>query len=440
VTTEAATEYDVPQLGDLVRQYRVRIGLTQRALSDLSMVSVRTIRNLELGRAKRPRQDTIALIANGLRLGPRARAELIAASGQSDWAVKRAYDMDPPGPPNAHGVLLGRESEVSALVAELTRSADGLVNLVNLVGLAGVGKTRLAMEVARRLHAENGYPVLWFSFSDNVAGRKLTVPGALADIVRGCVTELFESDADCGGIAEFLELVEDGPALLVVDDTANRVPRAHGLNRLANACPDLRLLTTSDTTYGIPGERQFMLCPLTSMEACTRLFLSSALHGQPTSAPSDSQDDIALVTEICQLLDGLPLAIQGAASWMVVYDLATLRDCLRASPASLLSHAAGIGAAGHLSGTAGGDDSSRLIRALRRSMRSLPAESAALLAALLERGNDFGLEEVIALTGLSLSDCARLVHDLLVRGMVRLSADRNRRFEMLNLVRAFQLT
>ena len=54
--------YDVPQLGDLVRHYRVRIGLTQRALSDLSTVSVRTIRDLELGHAKRPRQDTIALI------------------------------------------------------------------------------------------------------------------------------------------------------------------------------------------------------------------------------------------------------------------------------------------------------------------------------------------------------------------------------------------
>jgi len=426
--------YDVPQLGDLVRHYRVRIGLTQRALSDLSTVSVRTIRDLELGHAKRPRQDTIALIANGLRLGPRARAELIAASGRIDWAVKTAYVMDPPGPPKACGALLGRESEVSALTAELTRSADGLVNLV---GLAGVGKTRLAMEVARRLHVENGFPVLWFSF--DAAERKPAASGALADIVRSCATELFEADVGRGGMAELLELVEDGPALLVIDDTANRVPRAPGLKRLADACPDLRVLTTSDVTYGIPGERQFMLSPLTSMQACARLFLSSAQHGQPASVPGDSEGDIALVTEICQLLDGLPLAIEGAASWMAVYDLATLRDCLRASPASLLRHAAGIGAAGHLRAAPGTDDNSRLIGALRRSLLSLPAGNAALLAALLERGNDFGLEEVTALTGRSLPDCARLIRDLLVCGVVRLSDDRNRRFEVLNLVRAFQL-
>jgi transcriptional regulator with XRE-family HTH domain len=152
MTTEVAMEYDVPQFGDLVRQHRVRIGLTQRALSDLSTVSVRTIRDLELGRAKRPRQETIALIADGLRLGPQARAALITATGRSDWAVKTAYGMNPPGPPKAQSALVGRESEVSALADELTRSADGLVNMV---GLAGVGKTRLALEVARRLHVEH---------------------------------------------------------------------------------------------------------------------------------------------------------------------------------------------------------------------------------------------------------------------------------------------
>ncbi|MEU0991527.1 helix-turn-helix domain-containing protein, partial [Streptomyces sp. NPDC005953] len=60
------------QVGALIRAHRLRIGLTQRELADLSTISVRAIRDLEHGRATRPRTDTVRLMADALRLGPRA--------------------------------------------------------------------------------------------------------------------------------------------------------------------------------------------------------------------------------------------------------------------------------------------------------------------------------------------------------------------------------
>lgn len=63
-------------IGTLIRGHRLRIGLTQQELADLSTISVRAIRDLEKGKAQRPRPDTIRLIADGLRLGPRARTAL----------------------------------------------------------------------------------------------------------------------------------------------------------------------------------------------------------------------------------------------------------------------------------------------------------------------------------------------------------------------------
>lgn len=182
---------DIGLFGRLVRGHRDRIGLTQRELADLSTISVRAIRDLEQGRATRPRHATVRLIADGLRLGPRARADLEAAArqGRYGWALKAGYDATPMVPPAALDVLMGRESEAAALTAEL---ASGTERLVNVMGLSGVGKTRLALEVAARLHSGSGFPVLWAAFAGPpVAYRQQSGPEGLAALVAGCADALF---------------------------------------------------------------------------------------------------------------------------------------------------------------------------------------------------------------------------------------------------------
>ncbi|MEU0951694.1 helix-turn-helix domain-containing protein [Streptomyces niveus] len=462
------TTDDSGLFGRLVRGHRDRVGLTQRELADLSTISVRAIRDLEQGRATRPRHATVRLIADGLRLGPRSRADLEAAArqGQNCWALKAGYDAAPTAPPVALDTLMGRESEAAALTAEL---ASGTERLVNVMGLNGVGKTRLALEVAARLHSGSGFPVLWAAFAGPpVAYRQQSGPDGLAALITGCADALFgpagarppasgTPDGTTEGTTEvitdgtdrhadvtaFAELVADRPALLVVDGALTDRPDTDGIDRLLRDCPELRILVTSEGPYGVAGERTFLLGPLEAPAGAqeytpdslgripaVRLFLDQLRRTRPEYALT--QDDVPAVADVCRRLDGLPSALRAAASWLVVYDLATLRQCLEDDLASLLVH------------LAGDDEGARFQEALRRRVARLPADGRALLARLCDGerdggDGDFELADVAALTGRSLPECGRMVRDLLLSGTARPSYRLGRsRFQVFHLVRAFQ--
>src|SRR3954453_12771784 len=119
--------------GELLRTLRTRRGLTQRHLADLSTISVRAIRDLESGRACRPRPDTVRLIADGLCL---------RGAGRSEFEQTSRADHETEPLPAPLGLMLGRDTEQAQLRALL---ASGAQRLVTLTGLAGPGKSRLAM-------------------------------------------------------------------------------------------------------------------------------------------------------------------------------------------------------------------------------------------------------------------------------------------------------
>lgn len=439
MSIDVGTSEDVPQFGLLVRQHRTRIGLTQRELADFSTVSVRAIRDLEQGRARRPRQDTVRLIADGLRLGLRARADLETAAnqGRTSWAVKAGYEADPPTPPLATDVLLGRETETATITEELSSGAE---RLVTIVGVDGVGRTRLAQEVATRLHTAERIPVLWNAVTPDPATHR---PGGdrLDALVRAAVGQLLGTGDGTGAddLAAFVETVADRPPLLVVDGATGADTHPGHVTRLLRDCPGLRILVTADRPLDVPGERPFLLTPLAVPDEeeqldplalrqvpAVRLFLERARRVRPDFAPTDT--DTALAADICRRLDGLPLALQAAASWLVVYNIPTLHQCLHGDPAELLHH---------LAGAEGGI---RLRADLDRRLTGLPAADRALLAALCARGDDFGLPDVMTLTGRSLPDSGRAVRDLVLHGLVRPSYTAGQsRFRIPHLVRAVHL-
>jgi transcriptional regulator with XRE-family HTH domain len=458
MSVDIAVIEEVPQFGRLVRQHRNRIGLTQRELADFSTISVRAIRDLEQGRARQPRHATVRLIADGLRLGPRARTVLETAANESrtSWALKAGYDAEPPAPPTAPRAIMGRDAVAALLEEELSSGAE---RLVTVVGLGGVGKTRLALEVAARLHARVRFPVLWFAFPGGDPERESTPeyrsphgPDGLSALVRTCVEDVFGGmqtppqpvpavrgrDHDTGVLAE---LVGDRPALLVVDGVpAECEPRFDRFARLLQECPELRVMITAERPFAIPGERLLVLSPLAapipqdgqdpqalSRTPAVRLFLDEVRRIRPDYVPAPC--DVSLVADICRRLDALPAAVRAAASWLVVYDLETLHRCLAGDPAGLL---------GHLAGAEGGF---QVREALDRRVRGLSDADAALLAGLCETGGGFDLDDVVALTGLSLPDCGRALRRLLLSGLV--SGDPGEgggrsRFRVLNLVRAIK--
>ncbi|MFC8364227.1 helix-turn-helix domain-containing protein [Streptomyces griseorubiginosus] len=425
-----------PQFGVLMRRHRLRIGLTQRELADLSTISVRAIRDLEQGRATRPRTDTVRLISDGLRLGPKARADLESAAhqGRRSAALHERFVTEPPTPPRATHPLFGRDAEAQVLSEEL---ASGAERLVCLVGLSGVGKTRLALEVAARLHREAGLPVLWHALPDAAREYRSEPCGEeFADLVHALVNHLLATaDTDP---APFLELVGDRPAVLMVDGAGDRL-RTDRVTRLLHACPQLRVLVTSGRPSDVAGERVFLLNPLTTPDdadgsaatstqdvartPAVQLFLSQVRRSQPEFV-LDAHTAHA-VADICRRLDGLPLALRAAADWLVVYDVDTLRECLASDPGALLDHLTDA------------REGARLRACLERGLRGLVPGRHDLLDAVCAGNGEFGLEDVMALTGRTLPECARLVRDLLLRGVVRpLHRPGRSRFQVLQLVRA----
>jgi len=427
MSIDVRTDEDVPLFGLLVRQHRIRIGLTQRELADFSTISVRAIRDLEQGRARRPRQDTVRLIADGLRLGPRARADLESAAGEgrTSWAVKADYEADPPAPPFAVDVQLGREPETAVILDEL---ATGAERLVSIVGIDGVGRTRLALEVATRLHTADRTPVLWCPTTGPAGGDRLST------LVRAAVDQLLGAGSGTDDITALVETVADRPPLLVLDGVQD-VAQPGRLAGLLRDCPGLRMLVTAAYPLGVPGERPFLLNPLTvpaegeSSEEhapAVRLFMERARRVRSEVSPDAVE--AGLIADICRRLDGVPRALHAAASWLVVYDIATLHRCLHDDPATLLHHLAGP------------DGGASLRDTLDRRLTGLPAAERELLDALCTRAETFDLAEVMTLTGRSLPDSGRAVRALVLHGLIRPTyAAGQSRFRILHLVRAARL-
>ncbi|USX53645.1 helix-turn-helix domain-containing protein [Lentzea sp. HUAS12] len=347
MATPPALDPGLPPFALLLRRHRSRVGLTQRELADLSTVSVRAIRDLEQGRALRPRPDTVRLIAEGLRLGSRARHDLEVAA---DPDRRAEVDSAAAVPPTSLAAQVGRDVETGALAAELA----GGCRLATVVGLPGVGKTRFAAAVAEVLHAR--MPVLW-------AGADST---PLRDArLAGLVTAWSTAVRTGGRVDDDLAEVIGARSALVVLDGVDGPVRGDGVLRLLADCPGVRVLITAPAPCGLAGERVFLLSGLEPADAA-RLLLAEQ-HG-----PVDAVE----VDRLCQALDGVPAALAAVGSWLSVYPLSELAAT---DPACLL------------------DDV--LVRALagaaapyRRFLEDLPprfgpsADTGRLLRDLLQRG------------------------------------------------------
>ncbi|MGW7103185.1 helix-turn-helix domain-containing protein [Streptomyces sp. NPDC054838] len=424
------------QVGSLIRAHRLRIGLTQRELADLSTISVRAIRDLEQGKARRPRPDTVRLMADALRLGPRARTALEAAAQQGRTGGHGP--AEPPAPPTALHAIVGRDAEITVITGEL---ATGTERLVHLVGLTGMGKTRLALEVADRLHA-TGMPVLWHAFQGASADHLGPDEGPWSARVAAAVSALCPTApgaaADSAGdpVAGLVELLGEQPALLVLDGAPAGAPRFERLTGLLRSCPGLRLLVTSDQPWRTPGERIFLLSPLevpaedtgdgdgTAAPAAVQVFLGHLRRVRPEFVPGPA--DLRCAARVCRGLDGHPGALAAAASWLVVCDLPALCRSLDADPTALLDH------------LGGGEGAEDFRRALRLRLDRLPADASALLDALCaDPAAEYELADITALTGRSLPECGRTLRELLLSGAVRATHEGGgSRFRVLGLVRA----
>ena len=207
--------------------------------------------------------------------------------------------------------LLGRERELADL-AELVRAN----RVVTMTGTGGVGKTRLAIELAHRLAPELPDGAALVGFADVAdAADFLPALGAALDVKEA------EERSVIDGIATF---VGDRSMLLVLDNLEQIVDAAPDVAALITRCPGLKLLVTSRIPLRIAAERLYPVEPLPAPDAVA-LFTTRAEAASPGFSGEDHSEAVA---EICRRLDGLPLALELAAARVRLLGAEGLRDRL----------------------------------------------------------------------------------------------------------------
>lgn len=213
--------------------------------------------------------------------------------------------------------FVGRQDDVAGVCAALDAH-----RLVTLTGVGGVGKTRLATEVAAGLSRESSDEVWLIDLA--LIDDPADVPGAVADVLRLPYRPETSLTKD---VATALA----GRGVLLVFDNCEHVLDA--VSRLIEALvaysADIKVLATSRERLGVAGERLWRVDPLgTGPDAAgPALFRDRAQEVTP-GISLESADECAAMTEICRRVDGIPLAIELAAARLVSMTLTELRDRL----------------------------------------------------------------------------------------------------------------
>ncbi len=210
--------------------------------------------------------------------------------------------------------FVGRDAQLTQLRELLAQN-----RVVTLTGAGGVGKTRLAIQVATQLAGELSGGVWYVDLAP------ITEPGLAAVTVAralGLPDQPGRSTMD-----SLLRFVRDRQMLVVLDNCEHLLDASAELVvTLLSAAPRLTLLATSREALGVAGELNWRVPSLSLVDEATELFADRARHARPGFSLTD--DNAAAVTEICARLDGVPLAIELAAARVRSLSLAEILDSL----------------------------------------------------------------------------------------------------------------
>jgi predicted ATPase/DNA-binding XRE family transcriptional regulator len=289
---------------ELLREQRRAAGFSQEELADRAGVSVAAVGSLERGIRRAPHRDTVRALADALRMSEPVRKQFEEAAARARGRQPRNIS----GLPASLTSFVERNevSELKGLVAEH--------RLLTITGSPGIGKTRIAIEVARRI--EDSFDETCFVDLLPVRDRDL-----VASQIALRLNVAVEGD---DGLSAIIHHLRTRRSLLVIDNCEHVIADAAAvIQKLLLQCPSLTVLATSREALAHSGELVYRLPPMDSQTA-SDLFLARA-HQADATWTADAEL-LIVVDDICKMLDGIPLAIELAASRVALLGLITLRD------------------------------------------------------------------------------------------------------------------
>ncbi|QFR02206.1 tetratricopeptide repeat protein [Streptomyces phaeolivaceus] len=400
-------------LGELLRDHRRRLGLTQEELAERAGVSVRTISHLETGRINRPRPATMRQLAEALALADEPLQQFAQAATDRPGTTPTLAPMSPAPEPrpgwnapaqlpaplanfvgrtaqlHALETLLGGDSELDAQQRQFDREqsvgAPGTVVISAIAGTAGVGKTALAVYWAAR--AAHRFPdgqlyvnLRGFHPTESVMTSGEAIRGFLEALGVPAEQIAVEAEAQIGLYRSLFA----GKRILVLLDNARDAEQVRPLLPGSPGC--LALVTSRNQLTGLvacDGAQPLPLDLLTEDEA--RHLLIRRLGAARVAAERDA------VAEIVTRCARLPLALA------IVAARAAMNPRF---PLSGFARELGEAGAG-LTPFAGGDPSTDMRGVFSWSYNMVGGEAARMFRLLgLHPGPDIGTEAVASLCGL----------------------------------------
>lgn len=215
--------------------------------------------------------------------------------------------------------LIGRQQEVAAAIELI---GDPAVRLITFTGPGGVGKTRLALHVARTIQLDSSDDVAYVELAAVRDWRH--VPQTIAQTIG------IRLSNDRPAQQRLQEVLRDRSLLLVLDNLEHLIEAGSTLFELLSFCPHLTLLVTSRSVLNLSGEHVLQVAPLAwsrriapgasglsgagvpELPDAEQLFVERANAIDSSFSRRYGQSEV--ITEICARLDGLPLAIEMAAA------------------------------------------------------------------------------------------------------------------------------
>ena len=231
--------------------------------------------------------------------------------------------------------FIGHEKEINQILRLVTEN-----RLVTLTGAGGVGKTRLAMEVLWGMLGEGQDSVDDLKHRSEIqfpGGFWLVELGALSDpdLIPSQIAAIFllQEEANRPLLATIKDFLRDKKALLLFDNCEHLVGNcAQIVETLLKDCPGLRVLATSREVLGSQGEQTFIVPSLTipdnkgsftaeelQQSEAVRLFVERAKKVSPHFELGP--ENVNQVAQVCQRLDGIPLALEFAAARLGVLSI-----------------------------------------------------------------------------------------------------------------------